>query len=114
METLDKKYYKIAEVAELVGVAPSTLRFWETQFKDVLKPRRNTGGTRFYRPDDIEAVRMIHYLLKERGLKLDAARAELSRNREGVSRRYEAIARLQRVRERLVQLQQALDSRHRL
>ena len=54
---------------------------------------------------------MVHYLVKERGLKIDAAIAELLRNREGVSRRFDAIDRLRRIRERLVLLQQALDSR---
>ncbi|MBJ2185043.1 MAG: MerR family transcriptional regulator [Muribaculaceae bacterium] len=111
METLDKKYYRIAEVAELVGVPASTLRFWEAQFSDIIKPRRNAGRTRFYRPADIEALRMVHYLLKERGLKLDAARAELARNREGVSRRFEVVERLRSVRSRLLLLQEALESR---
>lgn len=111
MENLDKKYYRIAEVAAIVGVPQSTLRFWESRFRGVIKPRRNAGGTRFYTPADVEAVRMVHYLVKERGLKIDAAIAELLRNREGVSRRFDAIDRLRRIRERLVLLQQALDSR---
>ena len=102
MENLDKKYYRIAEVAAIVGVPQSTLRFWESRFRGVIKPRRNAGGTRFYTPADVEAVRMVHYLVKERGLKIDAAIAELLRNREGVSRRFDAIDRLRRIRERLV------------
>lgn len=111
MDTLNKKYYKIAEVAELTGLPQSTLRFWEQEFPDMIKPRRNAGGTRFYRPADIEAVHMVRYLLKERGLKLEAARAELARNRKGVTRRYETIARLRSIRERLVALRSALASR---
>ena len=94
MENLDKKYYRIAEVAAIVGVPQSTLRFWESRSRGVIKPRRNAGGTRFYTPADVEAVRMVHYLVKERGLKIDAAIAELLRNREGVSRRFDAIDRL--------------------
>ncbi|MDE6453261.1 MAG: MerR family transcriptional regulator [Muribaculaceae bacterium] len=111
MESLDKKYYRIAEVAALVGVSLSTLRYWETQFPDVIKPRRNAGATRFYRPSDIEGVRMVHYLLKERGLKMEAAKAELARNREGTSQRYQAVARLRAIRERLLLLREALDTR---
>lgn len=113
METLNKKYYRIAEVAELIGVPASTLRFWETQFPSVLKPRRNAGGTRFYRPSDVEALRMIHYLLKERGLKVEAARAELARNPEGTTRRYEVVARLRSIRSRLLLLHAALAARTR-
>ena len=49
MNTLDKKYYKIRDVAEMIGVPCSTLRFWEKEFSD-LRPKRNDGGTRFYTP----------------------------------------------------------------
>ena len=112
MNDLDKKYYKIAEVVELVGEPASTLRFWEKEFPAIVKPRRNTGGTRFYRPADIEALRMIRYLLRDRGLRLEAARAELERNRDGISRRYEVVARLGGVRDRLLKLQEALESRN--
>lgn len=111
MESIDKKYYGIADVATMVGVAQSTLRFWEKEFPKVIKPKRNAGGTRFYRPRDVEAVRMIHYLLKERGLKLEAARAELDRNPEGLNRRFMAVERLRSIRERLLQLRDALASR---
>ncbi|MDE6286786.1 MAG: MerR family transcriptional regulator [Muribaculaceae bacterium] len=111
MNDLEKKYYRIAEVVELVGEPSSTLRYWEQQFPDVGKPRRNEGRTRFYRPADIEGLLMIKYLLKDRGFKIEAARAELSRNREGVTRRYAAVARLRLIRSRLVLLQQALDTR---
>lgn len=53
MESIEKKYYKISEVAELTGMAPSALRYWETQF-NIIKPKRNAKGSRFYTPDDVE------------------------------------------------------------
>ena len=53
MDNLNKKYYKISEVAELLGLPASTLRFWEKQFT-VIRPKRNNHGTRFYTPADIE------------------------------------------------------------
>lgn len=111
MDSLDKKYYSIAEVGQLTGLPYSTLRYWESEFPDLIKPRRNAGRTRFYSPRDIEGVRMLQYLLKERGLKLEAARAELARNRSGVSRRFEAVERLRAIRASLMQLREALDSR---
>lgn len=111
MDSLDKKYYSIAEVSDLTGLPHSTLRFWESEFPDVVKPRRNAGRTRFYTPRDIEGIRMLQYLLKERGLKLDAARAELARNRSGVSRRFEAVERLRAIRSTLVELRDALAGR---
>lgn len=110
MDTLEKKYYKISEVAEIVGIPQSTLRFWEKEFPSV-KPKRNTHGSRFYTPSDIEQIRMIHYLVKTKGMKLDAAKAQLKVNRNGVSKKYEAIARLQSIRDRLQQMLDGLNNR---
>jgi DNA-binding transcriptional MerR regulator len=109
-DDLDKKYYKIREVADILNIPASTLRFWETQFT-IIKPHRNGHGTRFYTPQDIDTIRMIHFLVKQKGLKLDAAQEQIRRNRTGVTRRYEAIARLQDIRGRLNDLLTALNSR---
>lgn len=109
-DTLDKKYYKIREVSDLLELPAPTLRFWESEFPD-LKPRRNDGGTRFYTPEDIETLRIIKYLVKDKGLKIAAAREMLRTNREGLSQRSNAIERLKRVRSELKGLLDALKSR---
>lgn len=110
MEEYDKKYYKISEVAEILLIPASTLRFWERQFT-VVKPRRNSHGTRFYTPADIEAIRMICYLVKDKGLKLDAAEQQIRSNRSGVSRHASAVNRLRDIRKRLVEILDTLDTR---
>ncbi|MBO5052992.1 MAG: MerR family transcriptional regulator [Muribaculaceae bacterium] len=110
MDSFEKKYYKIREVAEIIGLPASTLRFWEKQFS-IIKPHRNEHGTRFYTASDIESIRMIHYLVKDKGYKLDAAQEEIRRNRNGVSRQHLAVERLKSIREQLVALQQALSRR---
>lgn len=112
MNDLDKRYYKIREVAEILGLPASTLRFWEHNFT-ILKPKRTSHQARLYTPADIETLRMIRYLVKDKGLKLDAAEAEIRRNRSGVSRRYEAIERLHAIRTQLIAIQDALDTRMR-
>lgn len=109
MDAIDKKYYKVSEVAEIVGLPCSTLRFWETKFT-IINPRRNKGGQRLYTPSDIEKIRMIYFLVKEKGLKIDAAQDELRRNHSGVSRRYEAINRLRQVRGRLDKMLKSLNA----
>lgn len=109
MEDLTKKYYRISEVAELVGLPASTLRFWESQFT-IVKPHRNAKGTRFYTPKDVEIIRMVHFLVKEKGLKLDAAQEQLKHNHTGISRRFQAIERLRAIRETL---QEMLDNLNR-
>ena len=100
MDSLNKKYYKISEVSEILGIRESTLRFWESKFT-IIKPKRNAGGTRFYTPNDIEKIRMVHYLVKEKKLKIEAAQEQIRNNSTGVSRHYEAIQRLKNVREKL-------------
>ncbi len=110
MNDLDKKFYKISDVAEILGLAPSTLRFWESKFT-IIHPRRNDHGTRFYTPQDIEIIRMIHFLVKEKGLKLDAAQEQIRNNRSGVSRRHTTVERLKAVRGKLQMLLDALNSR---
>lgn len=111
MDTLDKKYYKIAEVAEMIGVPASTLRFWEKEFPQV-KPVRNAGGSRFYTPANVETLRMIYFLVRERGLRIEAAREALAANRSGVLRHADAVRRLREVRSRLTGLLDALTRRH--
>ena len=108
MQELDKKYYRIGDVAAILGIAESTLRYWETQFT-IVKPRRNERNVRLYTPADIETIRKIHYLVKEKGLKLDAAQAELRVNRDGIDKRFEVVARLRGIRDNLDQLRRALE-----
>ena len=76
MEKLEKKYYKISEVAEMIGLPASTLRFWESRFT-IISPRRNSRGTRFYTPSDVDKLRMVAYLVKEKGLRLEAAQEHI-------------------------------------
>lgn len=106
---LDKKYYKISEVADILGIAASTLRYWETQFT-IIKPHRTEKGTRVYSPADIEKIRMVHYLVKQKGLKLDKAEEAIRHNHSGVSKKYIAIERLQNIRSQLLTLLKAIDS----
>ena len=112
MQDLDKKYYKIGEVALILEIPASTLRFWEKKFT-LIKPRRNSGGTRFYTPADIEKIRMINFLVKDKGLHLEAAEDQLRNNASGIARRYEAVTRLRHVRDPLQANLDAIESKRR-
>ncbi|MDE6207553.1 MAG: MerR family transcriptional regulator [Muribaculaceae bacterium] len=109
---LDKKYYRIADVAELTGVNKTTLRFWEREFSE-LRPTRNQSGTRYYTPADVAVVEAIRFLVKDKGLTLEGARDHLRRNRELVSHKQLVVRRLQAVRKQLTDILDALDSRQR-
>ncbi len=104
-----KLYYSIGEVAEMFGVNESLLRYWEKEF-DIIKPRKNAKGTRSYRKEDIESIRLVYHLVKEKGLTLDGAKKKLKDNREGVSKNHEIVARLQNLREELLGMKAELDA----
>ena len=106
---LSKKYYKISEVAAILNIPASTLRFWEDKFT-LIKPHRNEHGTRFYTPKDIEVIRMVYYLVKEKGLKLDAAQEQIKHNHSNVSQRHKTIERLKSIRTELKSMLDALHS----
>mgnify|MGYP003528362491 CR=1 FL=1 len=78
--TPTKSYYKIGEVSEMLDVSVSTLRFWEDTFEQ-LEPFRTPGGTRKYRPEDVEMCRQIKHLLRDKGLSLEYAKKELADHR---------------------------------
>lgn len=110
MHELDKKYYKISEVADILGLPQSTLRFWEKKFT-VIKPKRNEKGRRMYTPADIERLKMVTYLVKEKGLHIEAAEEQIRHNRANVSRRTQTVERLREIRDMLQQLLDAANSR---
>ena len=66
-----KLYFSISEVAQMFDVNESTLRFWEKEF-DQIRPRKTGKGTRSYRQEDIDAIRLVYHLVKERGMTLAA------------------------------------------
>lgn len=110
MEEFDKQFYKIRDVSYLLDVPPSTLRYWEMEFPEI-KPTRSTSGRRFYSPSDIKTLRMIHYLVKVKGLRIEAAREELHSNRSNVSQRLEIIDLLTDTRDHLKEMLAALEKR---
>lgn len=95
----------------MLNIPESTLRFWETKFS-IINPRRNAGNTRFYTAADIEKIRLIHYLVKEKKLKIEAAIEQLNNNATGVSRRHQALVRLKNVRNSLAALLDNLNKIH--
>lgn len=107
---LTKSYYKISEAAEIIGVPQSTLRFWESEFKE-LSPRRSAHNQRYYTPDDLELLQIINFLIKIKGLKIEAAKEQIKHNRKNISKRLEVVDKLKEVREDLSLLLQSLNLR---
>lgn len=107
---IEKQFYKIKDVAELLGVSQPTLRYWESEFPEC-RPKRSPKNIRYYTPEDIETLRIIYYLLKVKGLKVDAAKEQMRVNRKNVSKRLEIIDKLTMVRDELKSLLSSLEKR---
>lgn len=102
----NKLYYSIGEVAAMLDVAPSVLRFWETEF-DCIRPVKNKRGTRSYTQHDIDLLRRIHYLTRDCGYTLEGAREQM-RQRPVDDPKMQAITNLQTIRAFLVELKESL------
>ena len=109
-DDIQKQYYKIKEVASIVGVPASTLRYWETEFPEVA-PRRSRSNARYYTPKDIEKLKVIHYLVKLKGLKLEAAREQLRVASRHASREMQIIGRLEHIKSEMKSLLKAFAKR---
>lgn len=103
----DKLYYSIGELSDYFGVAPSLLRYWESEF-DFIKPKRNRKGTRFYTQRDIESIQKIYLLVKEQGHTLEGARNKLKKRKAKVDSSVEIINRLEKVRNFLTELKKEM------
>lgn len=106
----DKKlYYSMGEVAEMFDVNPSLIRHWESKF-DCVRPHKNKKGNRMFSPQDVEKLKLIYHLVKERGMTLEGANKVLKRRSGGneLSRDMELLERLQRIRASLVAVREEL------
>jgi DNA-binding transcriptional MerR regulator len=104
---IEKLYFSIGEVAEMFSVAPSLIRFWESEF-DIIKPKKNRKGNRQFTREDIDNVRTIYHLVKEKGFTLQGAKEMLRNDTEAVRDKMEMIESLKKVRGFLMQLKEKL------
>ena len=103
-----KMYYSISEVAKMFNVNESLLRYWEKEFL-IIAPRKAGGNVRQYRKEDIENIRLVYHLVKEKGMTLQGAKQRLKANKEKTVQTAEIVDRLKQIREELVNLRNSLD-----
>jgi DNA-binding transcriptional MerR regulator len=104
---IEKLYYSIGEVADIFSVAPSLIRFWESEF-EIIKPKKNRKGNRQFTREDIDNVRTIYHLVKEKGFTLQGAKEMLRNDSQAVKDKMEMIESLRSVRNFLVELREKL------
>lgn len=104
---ITKLYYSIGEVAEMFDVNSSLVRYWEKEF-DILKPKKNAKGNRLFTQKDVDNLKVIYHLVKERGFTLDGAKKKLRENKEDTIQNEEIVERLKEIRSFLVELRDNL------
>lgn len=104
---IEKLYYPIGEVAEMFEVSTSLIRYWEKEF-DILKPRKNKKGNRLFTKVDIENLKIIFHLVKERGYTLEGAKQKLKDNKDGVQANQQIIDSLKKIKGFLNQVKEDL------
>ena len=104
---IEKLYYSIGEVSEMFSVAPSLIRFWESEF-DLIQPKKNRKGNRQFTKEDIDSVRTIFHLVKEKGFTLQGAKEMLKNDTQDVKDKMDLLDSLRRVRQFLVEVREKL------
>lgn len=104
-----KLYFSIKEVAQLIGVSESTLRYWETEFPNIRPRTVSSTKVRQYTAQDVEQLKVIYNLLKVRGFKIAAARKYIRENRESADKLSVVLDTLAGVRDQLKTLRDQLN-----
>lgn len=104
-----KLFYSIREVAKMFNVAETLLRYWEKEFPNI-RPHKVGRGVRQYTKEDIEEVRTVYHLVKERGMTLQGAREAMKRSKKSTNQQIEVIERLKSVRDELQAINKEFNS----
>lgn len=104
----EKIYYSTGEVAKMFDLTVSNVRFWEQEF-DVLRPKKNSRGDRFFTKKDVEYFRLIYHLVKEKGYTLEGAKKKLQQNPDDEMDKLQLVTSLKEVRKFFSDLRNRLD-----
>ena len=105
VDKLEKLYYSIGEVADMLGVSKSLIRYWENEF-DFLNPKKNRKGDRRFTKENIQQLLIIYELVKERGFTLEGAKQEIKATRKRLITKQEITTRLQHLRNEISDLRE--------
>ncbi len=104
---IEKRYYTIGEVARMFEVNTSLIRFWEKEF-DILKPKKNKKGNRLFTQKDLENIKVIYHLVKERGFTLKGAQTKMRQNMDDTAKNTEVVDKLKAIKQALLEIKRAL------
>ena len=104
----EKSFFSIGEVSEMFHVKPSLLRYWEQEFTSI-KPDKTQQGIRRYSKENIDEIKLIHHLVKDKGLTIAGAKQKLKENREGTIKTEVIVQKLKDIRNELILLKNEFD-----
>jgi DNA-binding transcriptional MerR regulator len=105
---MEKYFYTVGEVAEILGESTSLVRFWANEFPKYIRPQRNAKGNRLFSKDDVETFKHIHVLVKVEGLTLEGAAKRLKGDRKNVISKAKVLDSLKAIRKQLAEIREEL------
>jgi DNA-binding transcriptional MerR regulator len=103
----EKRYYSIGQVAEMFLVNHSLIRMWANEFDDYLQTKKNKKGDRYFRPEDVKTLELIHHLLRQRKFTTQGARDFLKKNKNA-DERFAVIQSMQKIKSFLLEIKASL------
>ena len=104
----EKRYYNIGEIAKAFNVNTSLIRFWEKEF-DILNPMKNDVGNRKFTVKDIDALKIIYNLVKEKGFTLEGAKHKIKEEKDTFKKNAEIVSKLNHIKSQLLELKANLN-----
>ncbi|SRR5574344_778563 len=105
---MEKLFYKMGEVAQIIGESESLVRFWSNSFPKLIKPQRNAKGNRLFSKEDVDTLKQLHVLIKDDGLSLEGAGKKIAASRKKVEGRVKVVESLKEIRSQLVDVKKGL------
>ncbi len=104
---ISKLYYSMGDITEMFNINPSMVRFYEKEF-DILQPKKNKRGTRLFSAEDVESLKIIIHLVKEKGFTLQGAKDYIKSNKSGVKENQRIIDSLEKLKSFLLDVKEQL------
>lgn len=104
---ISKMYYSMGEVAAMFDVNQSLLRYYEKEF-EILQPKKNKKGNRYFTPEDIENLKVIFHLIRDKGYTINGAKDHLKNNLNSTKDQQSILSALEHLRSFLIEVRDQL------
>ncbi len=104
---ISKMYYTMGEVSAMFDVNQSLIRYYEKEF-DILQPKKNKKGNRYFTPEDVENLKIIFHLIRDKGYTLTGAKEHLKKNGDGTRDTQSVLSTLEDLKKFLLEVRDQL------